>query len=65
MIFEIFEYSVPCDFNQVRPDDIVSNELLCVAISTDATRFVTGGVDTIIKVYELRTKTRLLDLKSG
>ncbi|KAL5111806.1 Nucleoporin GLE2 [Taenia crassiceps] len=45
--------------------DTVANELLCVALSMDATRFVTGGSDTIIKVYDLTTRLRLLDLKSG
>ncbi len=65
MVFEIFENSVPCDFNRVEADDIVPNELLCLALSLDASRFVTGGVDTIIKVYDLRTRTRMIDLISG
>ncbi|VDK35630.1 unnamed protein product [Taenia asiatica] len=65
MIFEIFESATPCDFNQISEEGTVANELLCVALSMDATRFVTGGSDTVIKVYDLTTRLRLLNLKSG
>ncbi|KAL5961679.1 Nucleoporin GLE2 [Taenia solium] len=65
MIFEIFESATPCDFNQISEEGTVANELLCVALSMDATRFVTGGNDTVIKVYDLTTRLRLLNLKSG
>ncbi|VDM17561.1 unnamed protein product [Hydatigera taeniaeformis] len=65
LVFEIFESADPCDFNQVSEEGTVANELLCVALSMDATRFVTGGSDTIIKVYDLTTRLRLLNLKSG
>ncbi|VDD81278.1 unnamed protein product [Mesocestoides corti] len=65
MLFEIFESALPCDFNQVKENVVVPNELLCLSLSTDSSRFVTGGTDTIIKVYDMTTKLRLLDLKSG
>lgn len=65
MIFEIFESATPCDFNQITEEGTVANELLCIALSMDATRFITGGSDTIIKVYDLTTRLRLLNLKSG
>lgn len=65
MIFEVFESADPCDFNLISEEGTVANELLCVALSMDATRFVTGGSDTIIKVYDLTTRLRLLNLKSG
>lgn len=64
-MFEIFESAIPCDFNNVVEGLNSPNELLCVSLSMDSTRFVTGGYDTIIKVYDMTTKTRLLDMKAG
>lgn len=62
LIFEIYESSIPCDFNNVLRDKSVPNQLLCVSISLDDSRFVTGGSDTIVKVYDFSTKTRMASL---
>lgn len=65
LIFEWYESSIPCEFNNVSAEKPEPNEILCISLATDDSRFVTGGTDTVIKVYDFLNKARLLDLQAS
>uniref|UniRef100_A0A183SIC5 WD_REPEATS_REGION domain-containing protein n=1 Tax=Schistocephalus solidus TaxID=70667 RepID=A0A183SIC5_SCHSO len=56
LIFEWYESSIPCEFNNVSAEKPEPNEILCISLATDDSRFVTGGTDTVIKVAKTGLK---------
>ncbi|VDN09591.1 unnamed protein product [Dibothriocephalus latus] len=56
LIFEWYESAIPCEFNKVSDENPEPNEILCISLATDDSRFVTGGTDTVIKVAKTGLK---------